>query len=144
LKKLSEDEQFEVVEKSQFGAGPSDLSTKFVNDLLAIIEEKLNIENYSDLEYYTAVNSHLDFCGVDGFFKLKNNNKDIRVCFDITGNSEVNKHEQGREKIKVGGKSFNVVSLFVDGNKEDYNRKRDERMIEGFANKLVAESKREM
>lgn len=144
LKELSEDEQFEVIEKSQFGADPSDPSTKFANDLHAVIAEKLKLEDYSDLEYYTAVNSHLDFCGVDGFFKLKNKDKNIRVCFDITGDSEFNKNEQRREKIRAGGRPFEAVLLSVDSNKEDYSRKRDRDIVENFANKIITEVKRQV
>lgn len=52
---------------------PTDPEPRFANDLHASVAERLSLEDYAMLRFYTAVSkTHLDvFHGVDGFFELQ-------------------------------------------------------------------------
>lgn len=79
----------EAVEKMQPWPDPSDPSPEFANDLHATLADKLGLEDYADLEFYTAVNSHLDlYFGQDAFFKIKIGDKEIIVSLDLTANPD--------------------------------------------------------
>ena len=142
LREISEEDQFEIIENSQFGNfDPCDPATDFANDLHAMIIEEMGGE-YSDLEYYPAQGSHLDYCGVDAFFKFKyldeNNKEDfVRVCLDLTSNSLENKNKLRDEKSRAGGKSLTDLTLFIKD--EDYDRKKakKEKIIEQFAEDII-------
>ncbi|MCX6792932.1 MAG: hypothetical protein NTY12_02810 [Candidatus Falkowbacteria bacterium] len=80
---------FQMVETIQRWPDPSDPDPDFANDLHATIAERLGlkVEEYSNLEFYTAVDSLLDEKGIDAFFKLKLDGKeDMIVSFDLTSN----------------------------------------------------------
>lgn len=137
LKDLKIEDQFDIIEKSQGqDFEPSEPKTDFANDLHATIAEELKLENFDDLEYYTAINTHLDNCGVDGFFKFKYQNEkgeemSIRVCFDLTTNTPEEKNKQFLDKKRAGEKILTDVTLFlseedIENMKEIYkNRKRE-------------------
>jgi len=91
FKKILEKEDFEklflTVENTQRWSDPSDPGPEFANDLHATIAEKLGLDDYSKLEFYTAVDSLLDEKGIDAFFKLKTDSQtDLIVTFDLTSN----------------------------------------------------------
>ncbi len=119
LNEIDIEKQFKIIEKSQGNNfEPSEPRTDFIYDLHAIIVDKLGLEDFSDLEYYTAINTHLDNCGVDGFFKLKyrdeeGHQKFIRACFDLTSNTPENKRKQQEEKRGFGAKSLTDITIFL-------------------------------
>jgi hypothetical protein len=66
---------------------PSDPEPGFANDLHATIAERLKLEDYSRLRFFTAISSHLDIWhGVDAFFELDSKEKKIIVTLDVTSN----------------------------------------------------------
>jgi len=142
LKELSLEEQFKIIEKSQpNNSDPSEPLTNFADDLHATIVDELGIE-YEDLEYYTAVNSHLDYSGVDAFLKFKyldteKKEKEIRICLDVTKNSVAGKIEQQKEKARAGGTSLSDIVIFTEN--ENYSRKRleDQELIKKTAKKII-------
>ncbi len=81
-------EAFEAVERNQPWKDPSDPTPEFANDLHATVAENLELEDYSDLGFYTAVGTHLDYYfGTDAFFKLKiGDGQEIYVSLDLTSN----------------------------------------------------------
>lgn len=145
LKQIEIEDQFKIVEKSQGeDFEPSEPKTKFAYDLHATIADKLNLENFEDLEYYTSVETHLDNCGVDAFFKFKyqdekGREKFIRVCFDITTNTPEEKRKQEIDKRRAGETILTDLILFLTNDeiekiKEIYtNRnKKEEKSDERF------------
>jgi len=51
---------------------PSDPKCRFANDLHALVALGLDLENWSELKFYTAVGTALDvYHGVDGFFEFR-------------------------------------------------------------------------
>ncbi len=84
-------EAMELVRRSQQpDSDPSDPTAPFANDLHASIAENLGLEDYSQLEFYTAVSkTHLDVLhGIDAFFEYYPNQEDkaqiIVVTIDLT------------------------------------------------------------
>jgi hypothetical protein len=142
LKELSLEEQFKIIEKSQpKNSDPSEPLTNFADDLHATMVKELDID-YEDLEYYTAVNSHLDFSGVDAFFKFKyldsrGKEKYIRICLDVTKNTVVGKRQQEKDKILFGANSYSDLVVFAEN--ENYLRKRpeDQALMETTAKKII-------
>lgn len=69
---------------------PTDPDPYFASDLHTMLAENLELEDYSDLEYYTAVSSRFDFFhGVDAFFEWKlPGGRVIMATFDVTKNRE--------------------------------------------------------
>lgn len=67
---------------------PSDPERRFANDLHATIADKLGLEDYSALRFYTAAtHTHLDVLhGIDGFFELQYSSEDSisMVTLDVT------------------------------------------------------------
>jgi hypothetical protein len=125
LKEIDIEDQFKVIEKSQLNDEPESPETDFAGDLQSALAEKLGIEDYSDLEFYSSVGSHLDYCGVDGFFKAKKKDGSgfIRITFDLTMDSPENKEKQIRAKEMAGGKYLADVILFSE--KETYREKKE-------------------
>ncbi|HOZ53463.1 MAG TPA: hypothetical protein PK142_02175 [bacterium] len=142
LNELSVEEQFKIIEKSQpKNSDPTEPMTSFADDLHATIVDELGID-YENLEYYTAVNSHLDYCGVDAFLKFKyldskGKEKETRICLDITKNSMAGKMEQQKEKARAGGKSLSDIVVFAEN--ENYSRKRpeDHDLMEKTAKEII-------
>lgn len=65
------------------GWDPTDPSPRFANDLHASVAEALGLDDYSELRFYTAVGSPLDyFHGVDGFFEYRGKIVTIDVTVD--------------------------------------------------------------
>ena len=76
-----------AVESMQPWKDPSDPTPEFANDLHATIADMLKLEDYKNLEFYTAVGSHLDiYFGQDAFFKCKLGDQEIIVTLDLTAN----------------------------------------------------------
>jgi hypothetical protein len=154
------EEQFEIIEGSQKkGFDPTYPSRKFSSDLHDYVNESwtkqeesedrtgIEIDYEEDLEFYTATNSHLDYSGVDAFFKLKYKNKKgeddfVRVTFDISMLDEFGKQKQIDEKIKNGGKYLADVVLLTYG-KSDYSRKDKEwtNYVKSFGSKIAEKLK---
>ena len=77
-------ESLRLVEKGQSG-DPSDPESPTMNDLHALIAIALEIEDWSELRFYTALGSPLDqWHGIDGFFVFRGK----RVTIDLTINPE--------------------------------------------------------
>ncbi|MDD4819185.1 MAG: hypothetical protein PHH27_03375, partial [Candidatus Colwellbacteria bacterium] len=169
LGQIEIEDQFKIVEESQGeDFEPSEPKTKFAYDLHATIAEKLNLDNFEDLEYYTAVGTHLDNCGVDAFFKFKyqdekGEEKFIRVCFDITINTPEGKRRQETEKRRAGETILTDLVLFLShdeietikelysnrNKKEEKNDVRFQKMrreykfiLNDFANKIINQYKK--
>lgn len=142
LREISENDQFEIIERSQLGNfDPCDPATDFANNLHATIVDEMGAE-YSDLEYYPARGSHLDYCGVDAFFKfyyLDENNKknSIRICLDLTSNTLENKNQIRNEKIKNGGKSLTDITLFIEEENYDRKKEKNKKMIKDFSKDII-------
>lgn len=96
----------------------------FANDLLSTVADKLNLEDYSDLRFYTAVGSQLDIHhGVDAFFEFDVDGKIVVVTLDVT----INESKIDNAKADV------VIFMPRDGldpklkeDREDYFKKLDE------------------
>lgn len=95
---------------------PTDPDPYFARDLHAMLAENLELEDYSDLEYYTAVKSRFDFFhGVDAFFEWKlPDGRVIRTTLDLTKNREKLLHK-ANVIIQV-----NEEDLDLDEHKEQY------------------------
>jgi len=78
-------EAINFVKEHQAWENPSDPDPRFANDLHATIADKLGIEDYDLLKFYTAVGSALDhYHGIDAFFELEinpDNPHEIFICF---------------------------------------------------------------
>jgi len=62
---------------------PSDPGTRFTNDLHASVALALGLEEWSELKFFTAIGSQLDwFHGVDCFFSLRGEIVTIDVTID--------------------------------------------------------------
>jgi len=85
FKETEEEEARKAVEGLQPWSDPSDPDPDFANDLHATVADQLKLEDYAELEFYTAVGSHLDVkFGIDAFFKFKAGDKEIVVSLDLT------------------------------------------------------------
>jgi len=86
-KYLSYNEAKKIAKQNQ-PYDPTDPEPDFANGLHATVAEKLGLDDYQDLGFYTAVGSVLDYLhGVDGFFEYKTKDKGaIVVTMDITIN----------------------------------------------------------
>ena len=72
---------------------PSDPEPRFANDLHASVAERLGLEDYGKLKFFSSVGSPLDiYHGVDAFLELegKDGKKHV-VTMDISGNPNKNK-----------------------------------------------------
>lgn len=129
LEEIEIEEQFKIVENSQGeDFEPSEPKTKFANDLHATIAERIELENFEDLEYYTAIDTYLDNCGVDAFFKFKYQDKQgkekfIRVCFDLTTNTPEGKTEQQTKKNEAREIILTDVVLFLSNDEVEKIKK---------------------
>jgi len=85
---MSFQEAMSLVKKMQPYEDPSDPEPRFANDLHATIADKLGLEDYKNLHFYTAVGSHLDkWHGVDAFVEMKVDKfRSITVTLDVTTN----------------------------------------------------------
>jgi hypothetical protein len=147
---LPTEELIRIVEESQIREdGPINPSRPFASDLRTRIAEELELDNHTDLEFYTSTNSHLDWRGVDGFFKFKYKNQEgeadkIIVPFDISSKSELTKEEEKKGGTRLISESLNgnIVILSME-NKENYDRdnKEDQYFIKDFTNKIIQEMK---
>lgn len=93
---ITYNDAIEIVKRIQpKDSDPTDPDPYFARDLHATLAENLELEDYSDLEYYTAVKSRLDFLhGVDAFFEWKlPDGRILRVTLDITKNREKKEHK---------------------------------------------------
>lgn len=68
---------------------PTDPEPRFANDLHATVAEKLGLDDYGQLQFYTAVSkTHFDvFHGVDAFFELRlesEGGRTTRATIDLT------------------------------------------------------------
>ena len=77
----------EIVKKMQ-SFDPSDPNPPFANDLHATIADKLGLDDYGRLRFFTALESHLDFRhGIDAFFEFTSEKgENIVVTLDVTKN----------------------------------------------------------
>jgi hypothetical protein len=89
---------------------PSDPENRLANDLHYLVAEKLGIEDFNQLKFYSAINSPLDyFYGVDGFFEIDGE----RFTLDITANPHKSTHkadyvvhedistDEGRQELSI-------------------------------------------
>ena len=84
-------EALDIVKKSQPFKDPSDPHEKpFPYDVHATVAKTLELENFEQLRYYTAVRSKLDFFhGVDAFLELQlPDGRTLRVDMDMTTNPQ--------------------------------------------------------
>lgn len=91
---------------------PTEPEADFANDLHATVAEKLGLEDYGFLKFYTAVGSELDFYhGVDAFFELEDpeTNKTYILTLDLTLRSI--KEKMFDLKDKIGVKADWIMSI---------------------------------
>jgi len=142
LSELDIEEQFKIIEKSQpKNSDPNEPVTNFADDLHATIVREMGI-SYEDLEYYTAVDSHLDFKGVDAFFNFrykdeKGRNKKIRICIDVTRNSREGKMKQEEDRHLAGGSSLTDLVIYSETEKYNRSEKNDKDLINDSAIKII-------
>jgi hypothetical protein len=94
--------------------------------LHATLADKIGLEDYKDLRFYTAVGSQLDFKhGVDAFFEVDMNGKTFVVTLDVSMNE--------RKKDESDIKADVLISMPGDGldpklkeDKEEYHKKLEE------------------
>jgi hypothetical protein len=91
-KNISLWESLDVIKKHSEG-DPSDPDKRFPNDLHATIADKLELDDYSSLRYYTTVDSAVDRRGIDAIFDLENNGKILTVTVDLTMNPNKDQHK---------------------------------------------------
>ncbi len=114
---------------SNYKFGPSDPEPYFANDLHASIAELLELDNYDQLRYYTAVGSELDrYHGVDAFFDyfLEDPDHSVTITLDLT----LNPHKEEYKADVVLQASEEDLDL--KGNKKGYSR-----LVEESANKIA-------
>jgi hypothetical protein len=123
-----------VIKKHQPFEDPSDPDPRFANDLHAKVAEKLGIDNYENVRFYTAVGTYIDLAnGVDAFMEIDKDGKTVFVTLDVTINSKKDSH-----KADV---VFFVSSKGIDPreSKEEYMEKIEEvsdSVVEAFNNNL--------
>ncbi len=72
------------------GWDPTDPPTRWANDLHAYVAEALGLEDWSELEFYTSLDSPFDtYHGVDAFFLFRGR----LVTLDITANLHKEEHK---------------------------------------------------
>ena len=98
---------------------PGDPDPRFANDLHASIAEKLKLDDYGKLKFFSSVDSPLDYYhGVDAFFEVEGKDGKKRiVTIDISGNSKKDK-----------GKADVLINMPMDGldpkeDRDDYIKK---------------------
>lgn len=134
----------EIVEKSQKREEfISDPATNFANDLHASLAIALNLDNFDDLEYYCSTKTHLDAFAIDAWFKYKyidenNQEKSIRVFFDLTSKTEKQKKIEYKEKEDNDGTVLSDLILSMP-EKERYSRNEDKHYINLFTKKIKEE-----
>jgi hypothetical protein len=80
------EESIKAIKESQSG-DPSDPEAFFANDLHASVADKMDLDDYSQLKFYTAIpKSHLDIKhGIDGFFEIETNSGEkLRFTIDLS------------------------------------------------------------
>ena len=120
----------ELVKNSQPG-DPTDPEAGFANDLHTMVAEKLGLEDYSHLKFYTAVGSELDlYHGIDAFFEIDDprTGKIYRLTLDITLRSTKEKmfDLKDTEGLELGNKADQVIAveeheLDRESNREGYD-----------------------
>jgi hypothetical protein len=116
----------ELVEDSQIG-DPSDPEPRFSSDLHASVAERMHLEDYSQLELFTAVDTPLDrFYGVDAFFIFHRGDKDRIFTIDVTSNPDKPKHQTSTD-WRPSYKADMVIPVFeevldFEGHKPEYDR----------------------
>lgn len=66
---------------------PSDPESRFPNEVHATLADILQLEDYRQVEYYTALGSPLDrFHGIDAFFEIETGRGRVTITLDITQN----------------------------------------------------------
>jgi hypothetical protein len=129
IKQLKDEELFKIVEESQGSDfDSSDPKNAYASDLHAIIAEQLGLDDYSDLEYYCSVDTHLDKCGVDAFFKFKylsndGSEKQVTVCCDLTTKTESQKLSEIKAKKMANEKIFTDVILCLTNDEVEQMKK---------------------
>lgn len=118
----------EAVKKMQ-PFDPSDPDPPFANDLHTTVAERLGLADYSQLGFFTALGSHLDFFhGVDAFFELRpEKGRKIEVTLDITKNP-----------LKDVGRADVLISMPDEGLDPKDDRKMYLKKLEETAKKIVA------
>lgn len=121
----------------------SNPATRFANDLHASLMSALDIKNSNDLEFYSSTKTHLDSFAIDAWFKYKyldknNNNKSVRVFFDLTAKTEAQKMIEYDIKRQNGGEVLSDLVLSMPG-KENYNRDEDKNYINLFTKRIKEE-----
>lgn len=149
VNKVSLRDQFNVIEKSQAkDSDPTEPTTNFANDLHATIVEGLDCE-YEDVQYYSAVGTHLDYRGIDAFFKIKyidwaGKKRKMRVTFDFTIASIEAKKQQQRDKIDSGAKNLNDMVIYAENNNYDRKRNEDAMLVKESAKQIINIYKRKV
>lgn len=96
LKKKYEEDGFiklkdamQVIKRYQPFENPSDPDPRFANDLHATVAEKLGLDDFENLRFYTAVGTYIDVAnGVDAFIELDKDGKTMFTTLDITTNPQ--------------------------------------------------------
>lgn len=135
-------ESMDLVRQAQLidpekGFNPSCPKPSFANDLHAMLAEKLELDDFERLRFYTAVHSILDYQHkVDGFFEFDDipGKKPVIVTLDLTQNPE--KTESKADMILL----VDEENLDLIENKKGYYAMMDQ-FVEGI-NDIIQERKR--
>lgn len=127
-----------LVKRMQRWSDPSDPEPGFANDLHASLAEELNLDDFSELKYYTAVGSKLDyFHKVDAFFEWEVPNFDQKKCIAlVTVDLTINPN-----KLKSGMYKADIL-VFIDDDVLDDKEKYLRNMKE-WSNKMSSVLKEE-
>lgn len=110
------------------GSDPSDPTPDFANDLHATVAEKLGIEDYEKVRFYTSVGTYIDIAnGVDAFMEIDKDEKTVFVTLDVTNNPQ-----KGSHKADV------VFFISPEGIDPKEDRKEYMEKIEEVAERVVA------
>ncbi len=128
-------QSLDVVKKSQINEDLSDPDRRFANDLHATVANRIGLDDYSRLKFYTAVNddtkTHLDYYhGVDAFLELEREKEGIiRVTLDVTSNKS--KSEEWKADVVFLWPSDGLDPKLPE-DKEEYKR-----ILEDVAQRVV-------
>jgi hypothetical protein len=137
---LGKKEMFDIIKRSQINQP----ERPFVTDMKNILVQRLRLES-KDIEFYSALGTNADYCGVDGIFTIHRQGHTFDVAVDLTKKPIEEKELDIREKRAAGGKYFSDVIFSFNNNFENnYSPERDAELLDGFKNEIVNHLKKEI
>ncbi|MBU1178916.1 hypothetical protein KKB69_01060 [Patescibacteria group bacterium] len=127
IKFMSFKKATDAVKEMQMG-DPSDPDKRFANDLHALVADKLGLQDYSRLKFYSAVGTPLDiFHGVDALLELQLKKGRIDACtLDVS-----------RDDQKETCKADVLIKMPKDGLDPKEDKKEYRQKLEQTADEVV-------